>query len=195
MQVLDAPFETEKTHAAFTVAELVHAARAGENEAFDELVRRFEGCIATAYRRLENHAEAQEVCQDVFLQALSKLDQLQSPEAFGGGFCAIAVRMSINRRVRRRPFASTEPEVLENHFVDDRTPLVQVLADERAAQVRAGLARSAPLDRDTLEAFYVRGQSLIEMSVQFDSPVGTIKRRLHVARKRLAQELESVVAV
>jgi RNA polymerase sigma-70 factor (ECF subfamily) len=48
------------------------------------------------------------------------------------------------------------------------------------------------LDRDTLTAFYIEGQSLAEMSTAFDSPVGTIKRRLHVARKRLAQELEEL---
>ena len=33
------------------------------------------------------------------------------------------------------------------------------------------------------------------MSPEFRSPVGTIKRRLHVARKRLAKELEELVAV
>jgi RNA polymerase sigma-70 factor (ECF subfamily) len=41
----------------------------------------------------------------------------------------------------------------------------------------------------TLEAFYVQGHSLVEMAAEFDAPVGTIKRRLHVARKRLAEEL------
>ncbi|NIP86705.1 MAG: sigma-70 family RNA polymerase sigma factor, partial [Planctomycetales bacterium] len=71
------------------------------------------------------------------------------------------------------------------------TPLEIVLRQERAALVRAGLDRLRPLDRDTLEAFYLRGSSLAEMSHQFDSPVGTIKRRLHVARRRLAQQLVS----
>jgi RNA polymerase sigma-70 factor (ECF subfamily) len=41
-------------------------------------------------------------------------------------------------------------------------------------------------------AFYFHGRSLVEMSDQFDSPVGTIKRRLHVARKRLAKELATM---
>ena len=56
--------------------------------------------------------------------------------------------------------------------------------------MRAGLNRLRALDRETLEAFYVRGQSLLEMSDEFDAPLGTIKRRLHVARKRLAKEVE-----
>jgi RNA polymerase sigma-70 factor (ECF subfamily) len=54
------------------------------------------------------------------------------------------------------------------------------------------LDRLGDLDRETLEAFYVRGQSLIEMSDEFSSPIGTIKRRLHVARKRLARELHAL---
>ncbi len=48
----------------------------------------------------------------------------------------------------------------------------------------------ASLDRSTLVAFYLNGRSLLEMSDDFAAPVGTIKRRLHVARKRLAKELE-----
>jgi RNA polymerase sigma-70 factor (ECF subfamily) len=69
------------------------------------------------------------------------------------------------------------------------------LATERVAQVHSGLSRLGEMDRDTLEAFYLRGQSLIEMSDRFDAPVGTIKRRLHVARKRLAAELETLQAI
>ena len=51
------------------------------------------------------------------------------------------------------------------------------------------------VDRSTLVAFYLEGQSLIEMSDEFSAPIGTIKRRLHVARKRLAKELECMQAV
>ena len=47
-------------------------------------------------------------------------------------------------------------------------------------------------DRDTLVAFYVRGESLNEMSDSFAAPLGTIKRRLHVARKRLADEVREL---
>ena len=49
------------------------------------------------------------------------------------------------------------------------------------------------MDRETLDAFYVRGQSLIEMADEFDAPIGTIKRRQHTARKRLAKEVEELV--
>jgi RNA polymerase sigma-70 factor (ECF subfamily) len=103
--------------------------------------------------------------------------------------------MAINRQVRRAPSIATEPATLEATCVESRTPLDVALANERAAQVHGGLARLGDLDRHTLEAFYVRGQSLAEMSASFEAPVGTIKRRLHVARKRLAAHLEAAAAV
>ena len=78
---------------------------------------------------------------------------------------------------------------------EDDSPLESVLEIERESQLRAGLSRLRELDRETLVAFYVKGQSLLEMSDEFEAPLGTIKRRLHVARKRLAKEVESLVAV
>jgi len=175
---------------------LVIAAQAGDREAFGELARRYERAVyATALRRLNNHAEAQEVCQEVLVRAMQKIAQLREPEAFGSWLQAVTNRMAINRAVRRRPAIATEPETLAATCVDAETPLVTALARERQSQVRAGLGRLGELDRSTLVAFYVEGQSLIEMSEEFRSPVGTIKRRLHVARKRLAKELEELVAV
>ena len=62
-----------------------------------------------------------------------------------------------------------------------------MLDEESRAQVHSGLDRLSTLDRETLVAFYFDGRSLNEMSDEFRTPVGTIKRRLHVARKRLAR--------
>lgn len=186
------PLEDETTSLEF----LVEAAQAGDREAFGELATRFESMVyVTAYRRLGNHSEAQELCQEVLVKAMQKIDQLKVPAAFGGWLRQITVRMAINRQVRRSPVIAAEPQSLEGTCVELNTPLDFVLANERAAQVRGGLARLGDLDRHTLEAFYVRGESLSQMSESFDAPIGTIKRRLHVARKRLAQQLETAAAV
>ena len=101
---------------------------------------------------------------------------------------------STGRFAGRRSIA-TEPQTLDATCVESTTPLDAALANERAAQVRGGLARLGELDRHTLEAFYVRGESLSQMSESFEAPIGTIKRRLHVARKRLARQLETAAAV
>ncbi|HLA84660.1 MAG TPA: sigma-70 family RNA polymerase sigma factor [Thermoguttaceae bacterium] len=171
-------------------AAIVQAAQDGDREAFDRLVDRFESTVyAICLRRLRNRADAQELCQEVFMQVLRKLDQLQDPRCFAGWLRAIAVRMAINRAVRRKPVTTIEPAVAAADCVEFETPLGAVLARERRNQVHKGLGRLGRMDRETLEAFYFRGQSLVEMSDAFQSPVGTIKRRLHVARKRLAAEL------
>ncbi len=188
-QVLDEQRNQEK----FELRALVLRAQEGDREAFGELAQRFERAVyLTALRRLNNDAEAQELTQEVLIQALRKLPQLREPDCFASWLKSMTVRMAINRAVRSGPMVSAEPEALEATCVDSQTPLADALAQERAKQVQAGLSRLRALDRDTLVAFYVRGQSLIEMSDEFDSPVGTIKRRLHVARKRLAKELEQL---
>ena len=178
------------------VVQLVQLAQQDDREAFGELFERFERHVFTiAFRRLNNYAEAQELTQDVFIQALQKVAQLRQPECFGSWLRSITHRMAINRVVRRGPDLPTEPTTLEATCVEAETPLALALENEREEQVHEGLQRLRSLDRETLVAFYVEGQSLIEMSNAFDAPLGTIKRRLHVARKRLAKEVDSLVAV
>ena len=186
---MTATFENETDF--LTTADLVRAAQTGDREAFGELFRRYERTVfIIALRRLRDHEEAQELTQDVFIQAMTKLGQLREAECFGGWLKSITHRMAINRIVRRDPDRPTERDSLEISCIEHETPLAVVLERERSKQVRAGLSKLRELDRETLEAFYVRGQSLIEMSDEFDAPLGTIKRRLHVARKRLAEEVE-----
>ncbi|MFO1064822.1 MAG: sigma-70 family RNA polymerase sigma factor [Pirellulales bacterium] len=179
-----------------TVAELVCTAQQGDQRAQGALYERYlASCTATAYRLLRSHEEAEELVQDVFIHAFGRLDQLRVPEAFGGWLRQIVRRMAINRVTRRKPTYGVEQEMLEMIRTTEVTPLDEVLDGERRDQVQAGLGKLGKLDRQTLEAFYVGGRSLIEMSSEFDAPVGTIKRRLHVARKRLAREMEAMQAI
>jgi RNA polymerase sigma-70 factor (ECF subfamily) len=179
-----------------TLHELVSAALEGDRTAQGELVERYQGMVMSiALKRLGNYAEAQELCQEVFVKAIDRLHQLEEPAAFGGWLRAITVRMAINRQVRRPPTISAEPQTLAATYADGLSPLDEAVRVEQMAQVRSGLERLGAMDRDTLVAFYLRGESLIEMSEATGAPVGTIKRRLHVARKRLAAELETLQAV
>lgn len=169
---------------------LVLRAQAGDREAFGELAVMFESTVfAVALRRLRNQAEAAELTQDVLIQAMRKLPQLREPERFPGWLRRITVRLAINRTVRRPPASTQDPAVLGTIDCERRSPLDSVLSVEQAAHVWGGLKRLRELDRSTLVAFYFDGQSLVEMSDRFRSPVGTIKRRLHTARIRLREEL------
>jgi RNA polymerase sigma-70 factor, ECF subfamily len=186
---------TTATYIDSPIGDTVRAAQRGDRQAFGRLVRRYQRAVyATVYRRLRNHAETQEVCQDVFVQALRKIGQLQDANCFGSWLRSIAGRMAINWVVRRRPTMTVDTGLLEDHGSQSVSPLATMLARERNEQVRQGLRQLRALDRQTLTAFYFDGRSLLEMSQQFDSPVGTIKRRLHVARKRLAKQLAALAS-
>ena len=118
---------------------------------------------AIAFRRLGNHAEAQEVCQEVFIQAMRKIGQLRDPRCFAGWLRSMANRMSLNRAVRgqRMPVV---PESFEVASTAQQTPLGDMLKEESRAQVHSGLDRLSTMDRETLVAFYFDGRSLNEMS-------------------------------
>src|SRR5207248_10261159 len=111
-------------------------------------------------------------------------------QAFAGWLRQITWRMAINRLTRRGPLHKVEPEVLENAEAADASPLEEMVKAEQAAALYKGLDRLKPVDRATLVAFYIRGRSLKQMAREFETPVGTIKRRLHVARLRLKKALE-----
>ena len=184
--------ETEETSSE----DLVRDAQLGDSNAFGELASRFERMVyVVCWQRLRNHDEALEVSQDVFIKAYQKLYQLEEPAAFAGWLRQIAVRQAINRATRRPPSIAVEPQSLDSTDNRHVAPLDSLLATERHDQLHKGLRRLESLDRSTLEAFYLDGRSILEMSDDFNAPVGTIKRRLHVARKRLARELECLQAV
>jgi RNA polymerase sigma-70 factor, ECF subfamily len=193
---MTATLELTDTCDPSATANLVLAAQAGDRYAFGELAERFGGMVySIASRRLNNDAEAQELTQEVLLRAMQRLSQLDEPAAFPGWLRTMTDRMAINRATRRQVAVSLEPQSLDGNPGEGPSPLDSLLAAERARVVHSGLAQLGDLDRRTLEAFYLRGESLGEMSVTFAAPVGTIKRRLHVARKRLAAELEMLQAV
>ncbi|QDT02821.1 ECF RNA polymerase sigma factor SigW [Rubripirellula lacrimiformis] len=189
---------TENSIFAFetrTVAELVCAAQGGDRDAFGVLFERYRPTIvALAMRRVRNADEAEELAQDVFIQAMQKIDQLRVPEAFGGWLRQIVHRMAINRVTRSRNALACDPETLESTCVAEGAPDELAEQREEAKAIRDSIDRLGNLDQQTLKAFYLKSMSLIEMSDQFDAPVGTIKRRLHVARKRLAKEMDVLQA-
>lgn len=181
---------------SISTVELVRRAQAGDMESYGQLCQRFQSTVmAIAFSRLRNSAEAEEVCQDVFIRAMLRLDQLREAEAFAGWLRSIATRLAINRAGRRR--LVTGSDLVADDLVEGAggTAEDRLMCQESRAELQAGLQRLGQLDRETLQAFYFNDLSLIEMSEVFQAPVGTIKRRLHVARHRLAEQLQSAVSV
>ncbi|MFO0911184.1 MAG: sigma-70 family RNA polymerase sigma factor [Isosphaeraceae bacterium] len=174
------------------LAMLVRRAQVGDREAFGRLVEQFQQTVhAICLRRLRHPSEAMELTQEVFLHVMRRIGQLREPERFAGWLRQVTVRMAINRATRRTAPPSVETSVLEAAGVEGERvdPLDALIIRERAQRLWEAMGRLKRLDRETLVAFYIQGQSLIEMADQLDVPLGTVKRRLHTARKRLKIEL------
>ena len=173
-------------------ADLVTRAQSGDRSAFGTLVEQYEKTVySVCLGRLRNPSEAAEMTQEVFLHIYKRLDQLREPERFAGWLRQVAARMAINRATRRVPPPSVEVEVLEAASGQRNEPIDELIARERARKLWDGLGRLKPIDREALVAFYIQGQPLSEIADTLDIPLGTIKRRLHTARKRLKALLEA----
>ena len=179
----------------FSSVDLVRQAMDGNHSAFAKLHRMYGGMVyAVAYSRTHDSGMADDIAQEVFVLVMTRLNQLKAPEAFPGWLRTMAHRTSINFCVRRKKhydlldcgFRLGDPRLLE--------PSERLLLDEKRAATRFAVARLGDLDRQAVELFYFQGLSLLEMSDQLHAPVGTVKRRLHVARKRLADKLARFAA-
>jgi RNA polymerase sigma-70 factor (ECF subfamily) len=126
---------------------------------------------------------------------MEKLGQLRQPECFGAWLRSIARRKAINQQSRNKYAVNLPAEILAATLSDGNVPADRVLEKERAEVLQKGLSQLGNLDRQTLTAFYLRHQSIARMSNEFDAPLGTIKRRLHVARQRLAEQIDPLVAL
>jgi RNA polymerase sigma-70 factor (ECF subfamily) len=174
------------------VSILVDQAKAGDREAFGILAERFQQSVKVlALTKVKNEAEAQELTQEVFVHAMRKLPQLRDSRCFGGWLRQITTRMAVNHLSRKGGLRRKESELLDSYPGEEMDPSEVMERVEAKRSLVAALLQLKPLDSQILELFYLRDHSLIEIQEMLDVPVGTVKRRLHVARKRLKQILES----
>jgi RNA polymerase sigma-70 factor (ECF subfamily) len=178
-----------------TDAELVARALGGSQEAFRELVVRFErpvfGLVA---RMVHDPATAEDLAQEVFVKAFRHLDAYDPARKFSSWLFKIAHNSTIDFLRRGAPeTVSLEAEE------DDRGALAAVLADESSADPQAtaerrqmaralerSIARLRPEYREAVLWRYVEGLSYQEICELTGQPLGTVKTNLHRARKELA---------
>lgn len=157
--------------------------RDGDQAAVAVLVERFAGMAHRLAMGLVGDTHlAEEMVQEAFMVALTRLDDLKTPDAFPGWFRQI-IRTHAYRHLRRRGKLSGElgPEPVATQ----PSPLERMERAEMRDQVRKALAQLKPAGREATELFYLHGFTIHEVAAQLQVPVGTVKRRLHDARARL----------
>lgn len=167
--------------------ELLSRCLAGESDAVTELIHRFRPwALHLAMATVEDIDGAEDVVQEAFLTAIRRLPDLREPEAFPGWFKQI-VRTHAHRILRiRRELPLTEDMEANGEALTTGERLIQ---DELRAQVRDALHNLPGRGREAAELFYLDDLSCAEISGLLDVPTGTVRRRLHDARKRLRSML------
>jgi RNA polymerase sigma-70 factor, ECF subfamily len=180
---------------AATATALVAAAKAGDQRAFEALVRRYRRRIYALALHIVGHAsEADDIAQEVFLKAFRALPSFEGRSQF----FTWVYRMTVNRSLNaRRDRARRGEDVLEG---DPRIELA-VAVDARdnpglAAELRQTYARllraldALPADmRTTVILVSLQGLSHGEAGVIQKVSEGTIAWRMHEARRRLHEAM------
>lgn len=167
---------------------VVRAAQGGDLDAFGVLVRRFQDmAYASAYALIGDAHLAEDATQEAFLQAYFDLPMLHEPAAFPGWFRRIVFKHS--DRLTRGKRAVVIP-LDEAAIVPDPEPGPSIVAERREmrAVVRAEIDRLPAHERVAVTLFY-SGHSQDEIAAFLGVPVGTVKKRLHDARKRLMEQM------
>jgi RNA polymerase sigma-70 factor (ECF subfamily) len=182
--------------------ELVNRARAGDEAAFAEIVRRFSPRVFRfASRFFRQRSLVEEAAQDVFLKAFTQLDSFAGQGSFEGWLTRITTTTCLNllRGAQRRPEASVsdlsteEADWLAEHLADERQPSAeqQLIAVELADRV---LATLTPDDRLILLLLDGEGASIKEAVAATGWSEAKVKVQAHRARRRMREALERVLA-
>lgn len=165
---------------------LIDRACGGDLDAFEEVVRaRMDAIYRLSYAILGDEADARDAAQETFVSVWRGLARLREPAKFDAWLQRTAVnaaRMTLRGRGRRR------------------------VREIPSSQIEALAAQAAPSDSDRLDValqllpidqrailalHHLEGRSVAELSEVLEIPVGTVKSRLHTARRALQAALDA----
>lgn len=178
---------------------LVERARAGDAEAFGDLVDRHrEAVFRAALAALRDPAEADDVAQDAFLLAFRKLQSFRGESSFRTWILTITWRTALRRRrgwgrwLRR--FSPHATGAAEAYAPADMRPDPEAAAGqaELAVHVQRLLGGLPSRLRDPLLLLATGDHGYGEMSALLGVPVGTLKWRVAEARRLLKARLSAL---
>lgn len=169
--------------------ELVRACLAGQREAFDIIVERHRRTVyQLCYRFVTNHEDASDLSQDVFLRAYRGLKGFRGQSSLATWLYRIGVNVCLNRVSAKVP--PTEALDARPHEAPGEDPAGELLRNERAARVRAAIARLPRKQRATLILRIYQELSHQEIAEILGSSVGAVKANFFHALGNLKKILE-----
>lgn len=155
--------------------QLIQRCRQGDEVAMGDIVRAHRvRLIRVAGNLLRDSHEAEDAAQEAFLKAFRELHRLREDRAFASYLYKICVRLCMDRlrSKRMQPGVVDGAQPSEDHNVETRV-LIEELLEQLSPDLRATLVLRE------MEQF-----SYEEVASMMKVPVGTVRSRLHTARKR-----------
>lgn len=171
--------------------ETVLRAQTGDREAFSQLVDAYDQRLLYFVRRvLGEHDAAFDVLQAVWLTVHRKLRGLKSPSAFRVWVFRIAHDKAVSelRKKTRRPVPVEDVEIISNET--ERSEAEE--AFDNAELVHAGLQKLSVDHRRVLTLYFLEEMTVAEIAAVVGCSDGTVKSRLHYARRALRRHIEEI---
>ena len=174
--------------------EIISRVLKGEQNAYAELVNRYQAYVFTlTLRMIKSREDAEEVAQDVFVKAYRSLADFRGESKFSTWLYTIANTTSITflRKKKLEVHSLDNEKVFEVADSKDsgfRANLVE--QKSRVNMVNEAIAMLSPDDAEIITLFYKAEQNLEEISRILRLETNTVKVRLHRARTRLKEKME-----
>jgi RNA polymerase sigma-70 factor (ECF subfamily) len=173
------------------VTQLVRRCREGDELAWEELVRRFQGrVLGLVVHYVRSREDARDVAQEVFVRVHRSLPNFEQEDRFVPWLLRVARTCAIDHTRRRaaRPPAQDVP-VETVLALADPAPDPAERAEQRSERslVRRALERCSDLHREILMLRDIQGMALQDVAELLGIPGGTAKSRAARARAELAR--------
>ena len=180
-----------------TDAELIQLCRNGNQNAYGQIVERYQTLICSVcYNRCGDLALSEDLAQDGFILAWQKLDDLKDISKFKAWICTI-VRNLANRSSQRLDRSVTHTAAHLDAVVDIpsdiESPVERAVSAEEEKLVWQALADVPENYREPLILFYREEQSVARVAEALDLSEDAVKQRLSRGRNMLRQHLAAVV--
>jgi RNA polymerase sigma factor (sigma-70 family) len=174
---------------------LVKKAQAGDLEAFDDLVRRYQERIyATVYHMTSNHEDAHDLAQESFIKSYQAIKSFKGDSSFFTWVYRIAVNKTINflkQRKNRNHMSLNDLDFNAEHdpdlmaLISEKTPRREVNLVELQQKLNGAMLKLSDIHRLVVTLHDVQGLSHEEISKIMDCNTGTVRSRLFYARQQL----------
>jgi RNA polymerase sigma-70 factor, ECF subfamily len=183
----------------FDEMELVARAKAGDTDAFSELVRHYDSRVFRMAKQItQNDDDAEDVLQETFLKAYTHLDDFQGNSKFYTWLVRIAVNEALMKLRKRRsdktvpldePIDTGEDEMIREIAVWGENPEDTYSRDELVQILEQAVQSLKPAYRTVFVLRDIEGLSIEETAEALGLSISAVKSRLLRARLQLREKL------